>query len=81
MGLTSFLLVAFYQNNKSLSSAMLTALTNRIGDTLVLARISFMLNEARWVVYEYSSLFIRRRIGLVLVLARITKRAQVPFCA
>ena len=40
LGLTSFLLVAHYQNNKSLSGSLLTALTNRIGDGLILARIS-----------------------------------------
>lgn len=45
LGLTSFLLVAYYQNNKSLSAAMLTALTNRIGDVLVLVSISILLNE------------------------------------
>lgn len=64
-----------------MASAILTALTNRVGDTLVLARISFMLNEINWVIYNYSPMIIRARIGFVLILAGITKRAQVPFCA
>nr|ACV65368.1 NADH dehydrogenase subunit 5 [Mytilus californianus] len=81
LGLTSFLLVAFYQNNKSLASAMLTALTNRVGDTLVLASISFMLNEMNWVIYNYSPMIISASIGFVLILAGMTKSAQVPFCA
>lgn len=40
LGLTSFLLVAHYQNSRSLSGSLLTALTNRIGDGLILLRIS-----------------------------------------
>lgn len=53
LGLTSFLLVAYYQNNKSLSAAMLTALTNRIGDVLVLVSISILLSEGGWLIYNY----------------------------
>lgn len=81
LGLTSFLLVAYYQNNKSLSAAILTALTNRIGDVLVLLSISFILNESRWLLYSNSILYVSSFLRVRLVIGGITKSAQMPFCA
>nr|YP_009054034.1 NADH dehydrogenase subunit 5 [Mytilus coruscus]AIA77027.1 NADH dehydrogenase subunit 5 [Mytilus coruscus]AZZ73316.1 NADH dehydrogenase subunit 5 [Mytilus coruscus] len=81
LGLTSFLLVAYYQNNKSLSAAMLTALTNRIGDVLVLVSISILLNEGGWLVYSYYPVSMWSGLSVVVVLAGMTKSAQMPFCA
>lgn len=81
LGLTSFLLVAYYQNNKRLSAAMLTALTNRIGDVLVLISISIFLREGGWLIYRYHPVQIWLNLGFIVVFAGITKRAQMPFCA
>lgn len=36
LGLTSYLLVIYYQNDKSLRAGMITAITNRIGDALLI---------------------------------------------
>nr|AFR45277.1 NADH dehydrogenase subunit 5 [Mytilus californianus] len=81
LGLTSFLLVAYYQNNKSLSAAMLTALTNRIGDVLVLVSISILLSEGGWLIYNYYPMQMWSGLGIVVVFAGMTKSAQMPFCA
>lgn len=43
LGLTSYLLVIYYSNNKSLSAGIITALTNRIGDALLILAISWAL--------------------------------------
>lgn len=73
--------MAYYQNNKRLSAAMLTALTNRIGDVFVLFRISIFLREGTWLIYRYYPLQIWANLGFIVVFAGITKRAQMPFCA
>ena len=39
LGLTSYALVVYYQNQKSQAAGMLTALSNRIGDVAILLRI------------------------------------------
>lgn len=36
LGLTSYLLVIYYQNDSSLGAGMVTAMTNRIGDALLI---------------------------------------------
>ena len=69
MGITSFLLVIYYKNRKSLGSGMITALTNRLGDCffLLLLGIFFYINS-----YHYI-------FCLLLIFTSITERAQVPF--
>ena len=40
LGVTSFLLIVFYKNRKSLASGFLTAFTNRLGDGFYLVLLS-----------------------------------------
>lgn len=79
LGLVSFLLVIYYQNPKSLSAGIITALTNRIGDVLILLSIGWLINESNWnlifMPFNKFSLIITLR----LIFAAITKRAQIPF--
>lgn len=39
LGLVSYCLIIFYQNDKSASSGILTVLSNRVGDVAILLRI------------------------------------------
>ena len=70
LGVTSFLLVIYFKNRKSLGRGMITALTNRVGDgfLLLLLGLSLLPRDHR------SYLFTR-----LLILTAITKRAQFPF--
>nr|YP_010403030.1 NADH dehydrogenase subunit 5 [Sirsoe methanicola]UQV94838.1 NADH dehydrogenase subunit 5 [Sirsoe methanicola] len=79
LGITSFLLVAYYQNPKSLAAGMITALTNRIGDALLLLSIGWSLNQGHWYIINmwetpYSPLII-----MSITIAAMTKSAQLPF--
>ena len=73
--------MCYYCNRKSLAARLLTALTNRIGDVLILIRIGFIIVENSWSLYQFT--FGETISGLVglLTFAAITKSAQIPFCA
>ena len=83
LGLISYCLVIYYQNVKSYNAGMLTVLSNRIGDVMILIRIAWILNYGSWNYIFYLVLikndFIMRIIVRLVVVAAITKRAQIPF--
>nr|YP_006576037.1 NADH dehydrogenase subunit 5 [Necrophila americana]ACZ58564.1 NADH dehydrogenase subunit 5 [Necrophila americana] len=83
LGLVSYCLVIYYQNVKSYNAGMLTALTNRIGDVALLMSIAWMVNYGSWnyIFYiEYmKSDFSMELISYLVVLAAMTKSAQIPF--
>lgn len=79
LGLVSFLLVIFYQNPKSLAAGMITALTNRIGDALILLAIALTLSQGHWLILNIWNSSIQLIIIILITLAAITKRAQIPF--
>nr|YP_010946577.1 NADH dehydrogenase subunit 5 [Margattea concava]WGO57295.1 NADH dehydrogenase subunit 5 [Margattea concava] len=83
LGLVSYCLVIYYQNVKSFNAGMLTALSNRIGDVALLMVISWMLNFGSWNYIYYLDCFKVSKemelITLLVVLAAMTKSAQIPF--
>nr|UEV86561.1 NADH dehydrogenase subunit 5 [Dasychira tristis] len=83
LGLVSYLLVIYYQNLKSYNAGMLTALSNRIGDVLILMVISWMLNYGSWNYIFYLDFMINdwemNMIMLMIMMAAMTKSAQIPF--
>lgn len=84
LGVVSYLLVIFFFSRKSINAGLLTVLTNRIGDVLILLRLGLYLFMGRWNIWIHildKSLFLRSPFCLILILARITKRAQIPFSA
>lgn len=44
LGLVSYCLVIYFQNEKSYNAGILTALSNRIGDVLILLSIAWIIN-------------------------------------
>uniref|UniRef100_UPI0030FDF924 NADH dehydrogenase subunit 5 n=1 Tax=Panorpa chengi TaxID=757039 RepID=UPI0030FDF924 len=83
LGLVSYCLVIYYQNVKSYNAGMLTALSNRIGDVMLLLAIAWMLNFGSWNYIFYlecmKNNFEMMLIGLLVMLAAMTKSAQIPF--
>nr|QZP41094.1 NADH dehydrogenase subunit 5 [Geoscapheus dilatatus] len=83
LGLVSYCLVIYYQNVKSYNAGMLTALSNRIGDVMLLMVITWMLNFGSWNYIYYlecmSNSFEMIVITFMVVLAAMTKSAQIPF--
>jgi NADH-ubiquinone oxidoreductase chain 5 len=83
LGLVSYLLVIYYQNVRSYGAGMLTVLSNRIGDVALLMAIAWMINFGSWSFIYYleflSSSFEMELISFLVVLAAMTRSAQIPF--
>nr|UAM95676.1 NADH dehydrogenase subunit 5 [Coreamachilis songi] len=85
LGLVSYCLVIYYQNTKSYNAGMLTALSNRVGDVAILLSIAWLLNFGSWNYIYYVNYFWNHMdmilISFLVVLAGMTKSAQIPFSA
>nr|AIW06095.1 NADH dehydrogenase subunit 5 [Propylea japonica] len=83
LGLVSYCLVIYYQNMKSYNAGMLTALSNRIGDVMLLMAIAWMMNFGSWnfILYldYYNNDYNMFMVGLLVMIASMTKSAQIPF--
>lgn len=75
LGITSFLLVNFFNNWERVNRAINTVLSNRVGDYFLLGGASVYLLR-RGFVYSLSSVVF---FGLFILIASFTKRAQWPF--
>nr|WRO44917.1 NADH dehydrogenase subunit 5 [Themus stigmaticus] len=83
LGLISYCLVIYYQNVKSFNAGMLTALSNRIGDVALLMSIAWMMNYGSWNFIYYLDFkvndYFMNLIMMFIILAGMTKSAQIPF--
>nr|UHM24567.1 NADH dehydrogenase subunit 5 [Papilio machaon annae] len=83
LGLVSYCLVIYYQNIKSYNAGMLTALSNRIGDVMILMVVSWMMNYGSWNYIFFLNFmnndFMMKIISFLLIIAAMTKSAQIPF--
>nr|APX40714.1 NADH dehydrogenase subunit 5 [Cryptocephalus bipunctatus] len=83
LGLVSYCLVIYYQNVKSFNAGMLTALTNRIGDVALLMAIAWMMNFGSWNYFFYLEIcsedIYMNMVSWLVILAALTKSAQIPF--
>nr|YP_007026850.1 NADH dehydrogenase subunit 5 [Metacrangonyx ilvanus]CCI69553.1 NADH dehydrogenase subunit 5 [Metacrangonyx ilvanus] len=79
LGLSSYILVVYYQNEYACNSGMLTILSNRIGDSMILICICLMYSNGSWnfLLETVSS----KLLMILLILGAMTKSAQVPFSA
>nr|QGZ09979.1 NADH dehydrogenase subunit 5 [Eisenia nordenskioldi pallida] len=79
LGIVSFILVIYYQNPKSLAAGMITALTNRIGDVMLLLAIAWTLNQGHWnIMHMWMSDTLNYQV-MAILMAAMTKSAQMPF--
>nr|YP_002327427.1 NADH dehydrogenase subunit 5 [Eriocheir japonica]ACJ44956.1 NADH dehydrogenase subunit 5 [Eriocheir japonica] len=84
LGLVSYALVIFYQNEKSANAGMLTILSNRVGDVAILLSIGLMASLGSWnfVIYSYYTMDTEWILfKFLLMLSAMTKSAQIPFSA
>ena len=82
LGVRSYLLVIYYNNNKSFRAGILTLLTNRLGDGFLITRLGLVLIMGNNNFNIFSYILKDWELFLFLFLLRaFTKRAQIPFRA
>nr|ALQ78861.1 NADH dehydrogenase subunit 5 [Glycera cf. tridactyla FS20] len=79
LGITSFILVIYYQNPKSLAAGMITALTNRVGDVMILLSIAWSMNQGHWLIINMWDSKFSLMMCVTITVAAMTKSAQMPF--
>merc|ERR1711909_155502 len=70
LGVTSYLLVVFYQRNKSYNAGIITALTNRLGDVGILIRIGLIVFLGDWTFFFFREIEkdLRRKILIIIII-------------
>ena len=83
LGVTSYLLVIFYQSRKSYNAGIITALTNRLGDVGLLISLSliFFLGDWTYLFLNSSDINLSSVLIFLIIISACTKRAQIPFSA
>merc|ERR1739838_1274669 len=54
LGVSSYLLVIYYGSTKSYNAGILTVMTNRLGDVLLLIRMGMLFNIGSWRIVLYK---------------------------
>ena len=81
LGIVSFALVIYYQNIKSLAAGILTVLANRVGDVIILLSVGIIVLPGYWNILIPWDFYLSSWLAFCILLAGITKRAQIPFSA
>lgn len=81
LGVTSFLLVIYFNSTKSFNAGFITLITNRVGDALLLISIATFFISPSFNSLVAGAFRYDNVILWFLVLATITKSAQIPFSA
>lgn len=79
LGLVSYCLVIFYQRTNSYNSGIITIIRNRIGDVILIIIIIFAINFNSFELYSIKNFELIW--GLIIIIAGLTKSAQIPFSA
>lgn len=78
LGVTSFLLVIYYNNISSLRSGLLTIYINRIGDIFFIFCFFFIVFNG-WFIVDVFFVYFLGLFSTLMLIAGITRRAQMPF--
>nr|YP_011017401.1 NADH dehydrogenase subunit 5 [Amblyomma parvum]WQF69064.1 NADH dehydrogenase subunit 5 [Amblyomma parvum] len=79
LGLVSYCLVIHYQSINSYNSGMMTIISNRVGDVMIVLSMIFFVSFGSFDFF--SNLEIELICGILILVAGLTKSAQIPFSA
>nr|YP_011017362.1 NADH dehydrogenase subunit 5 [Amblyomma tigrinum]WQF69025.1 NADH dehydrogenase subunit 5 [Amblyomma tigrinum] len=79
LGLVSYCLVIYYQSINSYNSGMMTIISNRVGDVMIILAMIFFINFGSFDLMSMKK--IELICGILILIAGLTKSAQIPFAA
>nr|YP_010693862.1 NADH dehydrogenase subunit 5 [Haemaphysalis bispinosa]WCD42302.1 NADH dehydrogenase subunit 5 [Haemaphysalis bispinosa] len=79
LGLVSYCLVIFYQSSNSYNSGMMTIISNRVGDVMIIMSLIFIFNFGTLDFISFKEM--EYLLGVLIIVAGMTKSAQIPFSA
>nr|QUB01596.1 NADH dehydrogenase subunit 5 [Amblyomma maculatum] len=79
LGLVSYCLVIYYQSVNSYNSGMMTIISNRVGDVMIILAMIFFMNFGTFDLMTMTK--IELICGILILIAGLTKSAQIPFSA
>nr|YP_010729995.1 NADH dehydrogenase subunit 5 [Amblyomma patinoi]WEF75009.1 NADH dehydrogenase subunit 5 [Amblyomma patinoi] len=79
LGLVSYCLVIYYQSINSYNSGMMTIISNRIGDVMIILSMIFFVSFGSFDFMTFNK--IELICGILILVAGLTKSAQIPFSA
>nr|AMX74099.1 NADH dehydrogenase subunit 5 [Chiropterargas boueti]AMX74112.1 NADH dehydrogenase subunit 5 [Chiropterargas boueti] len=79
LGLVSYCLVVYYQNSESGNAGMITILSNKVGDIMLFLSIVFFVSLSNLDMVYMNNLYLM--VGIMMIIAGMTKSAQIPFSA
>jgi len=75
LGVTSFLLIIYYDRKTNNRSGLITFTINRFGDAIIIGNIIFFIRYGHITIGTYLGVW----LGVRYIVVAITKRAQYPF--
>nr|WQF69074.1 NADH dehydrogenase subunit 5 [Amblyomma nodosum] len=79
LGLVSYCLVIHYQSVNSYNSGMMTIISNRVGDVMIILSLIFFVNFGSFDLLSLNKTELI--FGILILIAGLTKSAQIPFSA
>nr|QPB46171.1 NADH dehydrogenase subunit 5 [Bemisia tabaci] len=79
LGMTSFILIMYYQNKKSMMSSMYTMMMNRIGDITLFMSMMILMNSNSWMFLSTQYLDHSLTWVSLILTSMFSKSAQIPF--
>ncbi|YP_086806.1 NADH dehydrogenase subunit 5 (mitochondrion) [Bemisia tabaci] len=79
LGMTSFVLIMYYQNKKSVMSSFYTMMMNRVGDITLLLTMMILMDSASWMFLSTEYLNHSMVWISFLSISTFSKSAQMPF--
>nr|QDP17859.1 NADH dehydrogenase subunit 5 [Parachtes riberai] len=79
LGLTSYILVIYYQNSSTNASGTITILSNRVGDIMLMMAFALLMMNMSWYIMTNAQYSLS--IMILMLIAAISKSAQFPFSA